>query len=637
MAVDLCPGALRMNRAADHVAEGWNYFEEQIRRQISESNRAIDSLGDIDLSDVNFSAVINRQETAISEYLCTLPDYSTVLDGNWTHQDKPFTPSLSWDIANYVITNTPQPLFDETEWALSFPEKPTVPAVPAPGDAPEVGDYVIPEPPEVTNGDIVIPDPPTLRGITLPDPPVIDLPVWDVLAPDDTNIDAPSGSFSWAEDAYSHALLDKTDSTISWMLDGGTGIPDSIWNMIWDRAREQLSEERERAIEEAIERWAARGFSVPGGALNKQVDMVIERFDKLSAEQLRETAIKQAQLEVENLRFAVESGIKLESVLIDLWNKVQDRALSAAKAVYDVAIAIFNAKVSKYNADAQVYATKAQVHKTLIEAELANLEIYKAELEGQKLIGDLNQQDVAIYATRIDAMTKLIGIYVAQIDAVKAQVSVDKARIDAYAAEIGAYGERIRANLAEYEAYKIQVQAESSKTDLYKTQVAAFTARVDAWDKKQRNELAADDIEIKELQGATAAYDVSLKELDARIKQEIARVDTVYKDNENDIKAYDLMIKYAQMKGDIQTKVEELRIRDAADLQLRKYLAELDIAVKQADLQNRLQIDALKAAAQVQSQLAAATMSAVNLSASMSDSFSSSMSKSASCNQSVSV
>jgi hypothetical protein len=76
---------------------------------------------------------------------------------------------------------------------------------------------------------------------------------------------------------------------------------------------------------------------------------------------------------------------------------------------------LFNARITGYNATIQAYLADAQVYRTRIEAETRKVELYKAQIDAQKLVGDINQQLVAMYREQINAQMARVDIELGRI------------------------------------------------------------------------------------------------------------------------------------------------------------------------------------------------------------------------------
>ena len=154
-----------------------------------------------------------------------------------------------------------------------------------------------------------------------------------------------------------------------------------------------------RAREEAIRNFAARGFSMPGGALVEPLARADQEAIDKSASLSREIAIKQAELEQTNFQFAFGQAIALEGQLLNHANAVSQRAFEAARFTAQIAIDLFNAAVNLFNAKSQAYQVEAVVYRERLQAEIAKVEIYKAQVEGQRITSEVNQQTVALTAS----------------------------------------------------------------------------------------------------------------------------------------------------------------------------------------------------------------------------------------------
>ena len=126
-------------------------------------------------------------------------------------------------------------------------------------------------------------------------------------------------------DLYSGWLVEYAPDDTPWLVQtqewltkalttGGTGINPSIEAQIWARDRSRILREAERAEEEVISSWAARRYPLPPGAAAWQLANIRKDASDKIANASRDVAIKQAEIEVANAKFAVESAIKLYGV-----------------------------------------------------------------------------------------------------------------------------------------------------------------------------------------------------------------------------------------------------------------------------------------------------------------------------------
>lgn len=153
-------------------------------------------------------------------------------------------------------------------------------------------------------------------------------------------------------------LLTNIDGWIcNTVANGGTGIPLGVENAIWQRDREREILEAQRAEDEAVRGYSARGWALPSGVLTDTLLRVREGLaDKISASS-RDRAIEQIKIEIENIRFAVEQGVKLRlgaiDALVNFLNaraRLVEAAIEKAKALVDAKTRLFSSIGSYYTA-----------------------------------------------------------------------------------------------------------------------------------------------------------------------------------------------------------------------------------------------------------------------------------------------
>jgi hypothetical protein len=153
-------------------------------------------------------------------------------------------------------------------------------------------------------------------------------------------------------------IRDNSDDWICNMIvNGGNGIPPAVEAQIWDRAR---SREVELAMENtdlAVNEWAGRGFSLPTGALANRVQKVNQDAIDKAATVSRDIAIKNIEIQIENIRFAVTKAVELRlgavraaTDYIKAWFLVPQTGIDYAKALTDARYRYYNAMQAYYGA-----------------------------------------------------------------------------------------------------------------------------------------------------------------------------------------------------------------------------------------------------------------------------------------------
>ena len=505
-----------------------------------------------------------------------------------------------------------------TAFSTAAPEKPTLSNVALP-----------------TTPGYSLPSEPALLAISLPDVPLISLPLFSAAL--DAAPLVPAVGFSFMETPYSTALLTKlNEQLLSYVSGFSTGLSAAVEQAIWDRARVREGAVMARAREEAIRGFAARGFSMPGGVLVEQLNRADQEAIDKSSSLSRDIAIEQAKLEQGNFQFAFGQAIALEGQLLNHSNAVSQRAFEAARFTAQIAIDLFNAAVNLFNAKSQAYQVEAVVYRERLQAEIAKVEIYKAQVEGQQITSEVNQQTVALYRERINAVLAIFELYKNQLEAARIQQEGDKTRIEAYRAEVEAYDSLVKAKASEFDGYKTRVEGEALKAEVHKSLAAAFNSRIEGYKALVQAKVAEKDSEIKVNQEIPLdKYRIQAQTYQNLVQAEAERLRGLIGLFDGRVRVFGSQVdaEGTRVNAEVQTLRAEVETKVAvANVALENVKANIQKLIESA----RILTGASQAGAQVSSQLAAAALSAVNLSAGISESAGTSQSQSHTKSQTIS-
>lgn len=592
--------------AGDIVNQGWNKWGTYAQDALDATEAFFTTIQELELSpvltNIDFSV---PAELGVPFAKPTAPVDPNITFGSVASPGDVDVPSVVLPSFDSAPTNT------AVAPTINLPNAPAQLDATAPDDAPTSSVVTIP-----TSPVIVLPTVPTLQSLSLPTVPTVTLPAFTATAPVSAAV-SPGNTFSFAFEDYT-TQMPTLVTRVQEMLAGGTGLPAAIWNALWEKARGREDQTAAKAVAEATDDWASKGFSMPSGVLDKKVQGIRQDNQDASNQLSRDIAVEQAKMEVENIRFAVSQGIVFEGMYITLHTQDMQLSYEAAKYTMEAAISVFNAQITAYNADVQAYIADAQVYRTLIEAEMTNIELYKAQLEGQKLIGVINQQDIDLYKTRIDALLSEIEIYKGQLAGVQALVEVDKVQVDTFTARVGAFEAQVRANESEVKAYSERVGAELVKSQIYASEIDAFSELVNAYKTGNEAQIAAKRIELENNGFKLERFKTKVAKYAAEIDAEAKRVSSsvgIY-DGKTRLFAAELSAEQSRVVAD--SRQYDLSL-ETAKSQTQIELAEAQINVEQVLRTLNLELDKNKTILTVQAQLAAAAMSAVNLSASVAE------------------
>jgi hypothetical protein len=509
-----------------------------------------------------------------------------------------------WALAEPTIT-----VDDFTELAptLDLPIAPTVSYGTAP-TIPSITDVTIPDAPTLAAVAV-----PTYLGLSTPTFGGVDLhtdyltkleniPTLDLVAP-------TPYSYALGQE-YASTLLSNLKATLNNRLSGGTGLPAAVEQAIWDRARSRETQSALANEAEVMRTSEAMGFQLPSGVLAAQLREAQQAYyDKLSGLS-RDVAIKQAELEQENLKQTIAAGMDLEGKLIDYSLKLEQIAFDSAKTAADNAIQSYNAQVEQFKALLSAYNTYAVAYKTIMDAELSKVEVYKAELQAEQTKAQVNNSLVQQYKAQIEAGLAYVEIYKAQVGAANTLIQLEQAKIGAAGEQIRAYVAQVNAETSKVEAYKAGVQAEATKVEVYRVKAQAFSAKTGAQAEKAR-------AEISRYTALAQAKEAQWRGYTAQVEAERSRIAALGTQSTALLEGYKAGAAAVETEAGMHTKVWET--------QIRQYEASQNIAIQAAKINgdftiqtNNARLDAAKAGTQVYAQLTSSAYGMMHTSAGIS-------------------
>ena len=411
---------------------------------------------------------------------------------------------------------------------------------------------------------------------------------------------------------YASQLLDTLKAVLTQRMAGGTGLNPAVEQAIWDRARSRETQTALANEAEVMRNSEALGFQLPSGVLAAQLREAQQNYyDKLSGLS-RDISIKQAELEQENLKQTIASGMQLEGQLLDYSYKLEQLTFEAAKTAAENALQVYNAQVEQFKALLTAYNAYAVAYKTIIDAELSKVEVYKAELQAEQTKADVNNSLVQQYKAQIEAGLAYVEIYKAQVGAANTLIQLEQAKIGAAGEQIRAYVAQVNAETSKVEAYKAGVQAEATKVEVYRVKAQAFSAKTGAQAEKAR-------AEISRYTALAQAKEAQWRGYTAQVEAERSRIAALGTQSTALLEGYKAGAAAVETEAGMHTKVWET--------QIRQYEASQNIAIQAAKINgdftiqtNNARLDAAKAGTQVYAQLTSSAYGMMHTSAGISGS-----------------
>lgn len=464
---------------------------------------------------------------------------------------------------------------------------------------------------------VALPEMEALLEIKLPDFDFPILPDFDGQPPTADHLVVPNVFINWAEPVYKSELYDELLAEVRRELAGGTGLHPYVEDAIFSRSRDRQHELTRAAVEEAFTQWASRNFTMPPGMLVKNVNVAQEQGRLKEAELNRDIMIEAAKWEIENLRFAVQQGIALEGLNMNLFENMAKRLFEVARFQAEAQINVFNAQVNLFNAQNAAFQTLAMVYKTKLEGVQAKVATYKTMVDAQSVLSQINVQRVEVFKARLQAVLSNVEVFKALMEGAKIRTEAIRTQLELYKTDVQVFAETIAAEKVRFDAYKAQVDAETSKAHMLDAQARAYASTVQGLSAKA-------DIKVKAVQARIEAVKAHVQKYGADVEGYKAKVDGALKQAtfttelfRAQVDAYKAKTQAVVSTAEVDGKYAEMTTRTNiayAEMQIKQYQAKIERAMKEAGIA----LEAAKAMGQYTSQLAAGAMSALHLTTSLS-------------------
>lgn len=427
----------------------------------------------------------------------------------------------------------------------------------------------------------------------------------------------PSDEFLWAEPTYAARVLDDVVLQISAMLQGGTGLPAVVQQALWEKARSREEATALAATQLAFDTWAGRNFGMPPGMLVASVEDANDK-NQLAANDLSRTILTEARKwEIDNLRFSVEKGIALEAMLHDWFENAVKRSFEALKYHLEIEVKLYDVAVALYNAEQAGRQTDAVIFRARIEGKLGALTAWGKELEGEIAKGQLNEQEVRRYVAEWEGVKATVSAFAEEMRGAEVHASVNRNIIEGYGAEVKAWGDVLVARKVPFEAFEIGTRGKAAQVGAYEAEARGFAETVRAAEAEGNLKVKFVDAHIAVITASTEKYKATLQAERERIQGQVELARTVLESYTADIGRYRV-----ELEGANQARGQEIQI---AEMRLRNNLAYWETTLKEFDAALARQLhrvdqvlEALKAAGQYGTALAAGAMSTVHVGAAIS-------------------
>lgn len=368
---------------------------------------------------------------------------------------------------------------------------------------------------------------------------------------------------------------------------GGTGLPAPIEEALFARARERASQETERAVQEAVDTFASRNFSMPPGMLTKQVNIAREQGRLKAAELNRDILVQAAQWEIENIRFAVQQGLALEQLTTNLFENMAKRLFEVARFQAEAQINVFNAQIGFFNTQNQAFDTLAKVYRTKLDGALSTLTAYKTAIEGQVALGQVNQQRVEVFKAKLSAVQSSVEVYKALMQGASVRADTIKNQFDAYRADVQAYAEQIGAEKMKFDAYESRIKGEQAKANVLDSQARVYASTIQGLASQAEIKVKGAQIKTEAARTKIIKFTADVDAFKAKLQANLSQAQQATAVFTAKVDAWKAKASASVAQSEVESRFADMNTRTNiayAEMQIKQYSASMQNAAEQAQI-----------------------------------------------------
>lgn len=465
-------------------------------------------------------------------------------------------------------------------------DQPTIPDAPefivqTPADKPDITD------PRALPSNITDDRPTTfiVGNYNIPSPNAVTIPDFTEDIPANTLV-PPDQQFNYVEPIFALTLKDDITTKLNNDINnGGTGLDSDIEDAIFDRAEERDKLVLEETIQAITDEWSGRGFSLPTGVLQGQIEKARLEHDNNRLTTNRDIQKLQADLAQTNTHFSIDKGLNLVAQEYQYAHQVNERTLRSEQSLIEFTVALWETKVTDHNLKLERVRTQATKNASILEGERLRLEAYKNELLELDAKSMLDKDKINNYIAQVNSFNAKRGLFMDQVNAVNTSMSVEDLKIRFYESQTRDYVSRVNAENSKFVSHSSTVDGELGK-------VKVFAAQTDAYAAEVAGARITNESQIAKL-------DSNVKSEDMRLRGFIANIDK-WKDKVA-LAESELGFESSMYGKDIDSFVAETQ-RDVAQASINLKASEMG---QRLDIEN-LKVTASKLQADLQGTLAAA-------------------------------
>jgi hypothetical protein len=293
-----------------------------------------------------------------------------------------------------------------------------------------------------------------------------------------------------------HNLLAKAEAKLSDIMDKGRMLRADYQDYLRTKTRAETEAEFNAAVKAIDNDRKRAGFtSLPQAVSSAKQQAQLAKSNALATQEVARE-IRLIEMETENVKWAISTAISLRQSLIqsflgyaNVLAQANEQANAQARTYIDLYSTWYEQSYKRVVLLLDALKTEAAIYDTQLKAAMAVLEVYRAELDANKTIIELDSQKLEFVSKQIGLQLAKVQIYSALLGSVETRAKLELSKVELYGKEVDTHNSQLQGDKIRNDIYLAGLSGDEAK-------LKAEMAKLEAWEKSTDVQIKAKNAEI---------------------------------------------------------------------------------------------------------------------------------------------
>ncbi len=378
---------------------------------------------------------------------------------------------------------------------INYPDAPVLSNIGALPTPPDLQQFTLPTEPNInlqlalpTAPSIYMPAVPQLLDVTIPQAPDITVPD-PIPAPNIVVPDVPDVQVNFTPARFDTTDVDALSATLRGWVENLQTVYADLQVVVAPPVAAKIDAEVSKAVADAKAEFSRAGFTRPQGVLDERLDGIRNDGLRKKAVALADLGAKLGELAQRWREVSLNNYQQLRNLARQALEGYQQLLLQVEQLKAKVATDLIRLRLEQVQSQINAYNALAANYKLQLDAVAAKIENFRALVDAARLVGQLNETSMRVYAEQIKGELAKLDVYRTELEAQRLVLDAEKTKIQVYAEQVRAYAEANQAEAVKFQVYEAQLKAymaplevDKAKVEVYKATLAGEAAKVDVYD-----------------------------------------------------------------------------------------------------------------------------------------------------------